>query len=107
VAQCLSLAGDWNRRRVLSAHLDHLAIVRGSYQSGTVYDLAWFVPFLCYAAAALAAPASPAESEVIEAPSAPLHVLVSAVPVFLIPLTGYGALYLQPLGPPTIRSVRC
>jgi PAS domain S-box-containing protein len=79
--------------------LTSLAIVRGSYQSGTVYDLAWFVPFLCYAAAALAAPASPAESEVIEAPSAPLHVLVSAVPVFLIPLTGYGALYLQPLGP--------
>ena len=75
-----------------------LAIVRGSYQSGTVYDLAWFVPFLCYAGAALAAPESPAESDVIEAPSAPLHVLVSAVPVFLIPLIGYGALYVQPLG---------
>ena len=79
--------------------LTSIAIVRGFYQSGTVYDLAWFVPFLCYARAALAAPDSPAESEAIEAPSAPLHVLVSAVPVFLIPLIGYGALYVQPLGP--------
>jgi PAS domain S-box-containing protein len=74
------------------------AIIRGLYQSGTIYDLAWFVPFLCYAGAALAAPESPAESEVIEAPSAPLHVVVSAVPVFLIPLIGYSALYVQPLG---------
>jgi PAS domain S-box-containing protein len=78
--------------------LTSLAIIRGSYQSGTAYDLAWFVPFLCYAAAALAAPNSPAESEVIEAPTAPLHVLVSAVPVFMIPLIGYSALYVQPLG---------
>ena len=31
----------------------------------------------------------------------PLHVLVSAVPVFLIPLIGYSALYLQPLGDAT------
>ncbi len=29
--------------------LTSLAIIRGSYQSGTVYDLAWIVPFLCYA----------------------------------------------------------
>ena len=77
--------------------LTSLAIIRGSYQSGTVYDLAWIVPFLCYAAAALAAPASPAESAVeVQAP--PKHALVSAVPVFLIPLVGYGTLYLQPLG---------
>ena len=76
-----------------------LAIVRGSYQSGTVYDMAWIVPFICYGAAAMAAPDSPTESDVIEAPTAPLHVLVSAVPVFLIPLIGYGALYVQPLGP--------
>ena len=49
--------------------LTSLAIVRGSYQSGTLYDLAWIVPFLCYAAAALAAPESPAESDAIEAPA--------------------------------------
>ena len=75
-----------------------LAIARGAYQIGTVYDMAWLVPVLCYTAAALAAPASPAESDAVEAPTAPLHALVSAVPVFLIPLIGYSTLYLQPLG---------
>jgi len=79
--------------------LTSLAIIRGSYQSGTIYDMAWIVPFLCFAAAALAAPESPGESEIVEAPSAPLHVMVSAIPVFMIPLIGYGALYVQPLGP--------
>jgi len=78
--------------------LTSLAIIRGSYQSGTVYDLAWIVPFLCYAGAALAAPDSPAESDMVEAPVPPKHALVSIVPVFLIPLVGYGTLYLQPLG---------
>jgi PAS domain S-box-containing protein len=77
--------------------LTSLAIIRGTYQSGTVYDLAWIVPFLCYAGAALAAPDSPAESETFEAPVPPKHALVSIVPVFLIPLIGYGTLYLQPL----------
>ena len=57
-----------------------LAIVRGSYQSGTFYDLAWIVPFICYAA-----PRSPRRTRrpsrtVVEAPDRPLHVLVSAVP---------------------------
>ena len=75
-----------------------LAIIRGAYQSGTVYDLAWIVPFLCYAGAALAAPESPAESEAVEVPAPPKHALIAAIPVFLIPLVGYGALYLQPLG---------
>ncbi len=78
--------------------LTSVAIVRGSYQSGSVYDLAWLVPFLCYAGAALAAPNSPAASDAVEAPAPPLHVMVSAIPVFLIPFVGYGTLYLQPLG---------
>jgi PAS domain S-box-containing protein len=78
-----------------------LAILNGKYQSGTLYDLAWILPFLCYASAALAAPDSPAESDLVEAPVRPLHVLVSAVPVFLIPVIGYSALYLQPLGDAT------
>jgi PAS domain S-box-containing protein len=84
-----------------------LAIVRGNYQSGTLYDLAWILPFLCYAAAALAAPMSPAESDLVEAPGRPLHVAVSVVPVFLIPLIGYGALYVQPLGdaPDSFRAL--
>src|SRR4029079_19145919 len=75
-----------------------LAIIRGNYQSGTVYDLAWIVPFLCYAVAALASPESPAQSDAVEMPVPPKHALVSAIPVFLIPLVGYGTLYVQPLG---------
>jgi PAS domain S-box-containing protein len=78
-----------------------LAIVRGHYQTGTLYDLAWIVPFLCYVCAALAAPASPAESDQVEVGDRPLHVVVAALPVFLIPLIGYGALNLQPLGDAT------
>jgi hypothetical protein len=57
-----------------------LAIIRGAYQSGTVYDLAWIVPFLCYAGAALAAPQSPAESEAVEV-RASQHALIAAIPV--------------------------
>jgi PAS domain S-box-containing protein len=75
-----------------------LAIVRGQYQSGTLYDLAWILPFLCYAAAALSAPDSPALSDRMEAPSRTLHIAISAVAVFLIPLLGYGALNVQPIG---------
>jgi PAS domain S-box-containing protein len=75
-----------------------LAILHGNYQSGTFYDLAWILPFLCYAAAALVAPDSPAESDRVEAPGRPMHIAVPAVAVFLIPVLGYSALYLQPLG---------
>ena len=76
------------------------AIVAGDYQVGSVYDLAWIAPFLCYAGAALTAPDSPADSAGLEAPFPPLHAAVSAIPVFLIPLAGYGALYVWPLGGP-------
>ena len=75
-----------------------LAIVRGHYQIGTIYDLAWILPFLCYAGAALAAPDSPAETASVDVPSPVLHAAVSFVPVFLIPLVGYATLYIQPLG---------
>jgi PAS domain S-box-containing protein len=74
-----------------------LAIVRGGYSSGTLYDLAWILPFLFYARAALATPDSPAESTTVE-PSPMPHAAIAAVPVFLIPLIGYGTLYVQPLG---------
>jgi PAS domain S-box-containing protein len=72
-----------------------LAIMRGTYSIGTLYDLAWIVPFLLYARAALAAPDSPPDSSEAELPSTMPH---AAVPVFLIPLIGYTSLYLQPLG---------
>jgi len=75
-----------------------VAIVRGLYQAGTIYDLAWILPFLCYAGAALAAPDSPAETPSVELPSPALHAAISAIPVCLIPLVGYATLYIQPLG---------
>jgi two-component system NtrC family sensor kinase len=74
------------------------AILGGRYQLGTLYDLAWILPFLCYAAAALSAPDSPAEAASTEVPERVLPAAVSAVPVFLIPLVGYASLYIQPLG---------
>jgi PAS domain S-box-containing protein len=73
-----------------------VAIARGDYVSGSLYDLAWAVPFACYACAAVVAPASRVTSGV-DVPSVPMPAVVSAVPVFLIPLIGYGALSLQPL----------
>jgi PAS domain S-box-containing protein len=75
-----------------------LAIVRGQYQSGTLYDLAWILPFLIYAAAALVAPDSPPDGDTVELPAQVPHVALAALPVFLIPLVGYTALFVQPLG---------
>ena len=74
-----------------------LAIARGAYQSGTIYDLAWIVPFLCYLNAVFVAPDSPAESEA-EAPVTPLPVWLSLVPVFIVPIIGYGTIFIYPLG---------
>jgi two-component system NtrC family sensor kinase len=74
-----------------------MAIARGAYQSGTMYDLAWIVPFLCYLNAVLTAPDSPAENEG-EAPVAPLHSAIALIPVFLVPIVGYGTIFLYPLG---------
>ena len=75
-----------------------LAIMRGTYQAGTLYDLAWIVPFLCYAAAALAAPDSPKEAPELAVPPSSIHTAVAAFPVFLVPLVGYSVLYLSPIG---------
>jgi len=75
-----------------------LAIVRGDYYTGSLYDLAWIAPFVCYALAATAAPESPTEPAAVEVPAPMTHTAFSAVPVFLIPLVGYATLYVQPLG---------
>ncbi len=73
-----------------------MAIARGAYQTGTVYDLAWIVPFLCYLAAVFVAPPSPVTREA-DMPVRPLHAAFSLVPVFLVPLIGYGTIFIQPL----------
>ena len=75
-----------------------LAIMNGRYQTGTLYDLAWIAPFLLYAAAALSAPDSPKGSALVETYSASGHTALAALPVFLIPVVGYTALFIQPLG---------
>ena len=83
------------------------AIVEGSYQSGTLLDLAWIVPFVCYAVAATAAPRSSPDADAL-LPSRPmLPAAWTAVPVLLVPVIGYGAMWLQPLGDPgdSIRAL--
>jgi PAS domain S-box-containing protein len=74
------------------------AIANDHYYSGSVYDLAWIVPFLAYIWAAVEAPASPVESgETLGRSEAPSTAL-SAIPVLGIPLLGYSLLWLAPLG---------
>jgi PAS domain S-box-containing protein len=75
-----------------------LAIMNGRYQSGTIHDLAWIIPFLCYSWAALEAPRSPVEERLSVSRGA-LPIVASAVPVMLIPVIGYGWLYVASLGP--------
>jgi PAS domain S-box-containing protein len=79
-----------------------LAITRGEYQSGSLHDLAWVAPWLCYAWAALEAPPSPRNEEI---PAVPPPVLLSAVPVLLIPAIGYGVLQVESTEP-TVDSFR-
>jgi PAS domain S-box-containing protein len=76
------------------------AISSARYQEGSFYDLAWIVPFGCYAWAALEAPPSSSHPESIPARGGWPAVVVSAAPVFLIPLIGFGILRLQPIGDP-------
>ena len=83
------------------------AISKGRYQEGGFYDLAWIVPFGCYLWAALEAPRSSGDAGAAQVRGGWRSVLVSATPVFLIPLIGYSALYLQPLGdaPDSFRAL--
>jgi PAS domain S-box-containing protein len=75
------------------------AIVQGQYRSGTLYDLAWIVPFLLYARAALASPESPTEEASEPEALTPGHyTATAAAAIFLIPLIGYGTPYFFPLG---------
>jgi PAS domain S-box-containing protein len=76
------------------------AIAGDRYHEGSIYDLAWIVPFLCFLWAALEAPASAGEAESVSARGGWPAAAFSAAPVFLIPLIGFGLLRLQPLGDP-------
>jgi PAS domain S-box-containing protein len=78
-----------------------LAISRGDYQIGSLHDLAWIVPWLCYAWAAAEAPSSERSEQAVEFPDTPTPIAYSAVPLLLIPLIGYGTLYLDAGGSQT------
>jgi two-component system NtrC family sensor kinase len=78
-----------------------LAIVGGSYHSGSLFDLAWIIPYLFYSWAALEAPRSPLESAArVPSTGVAASAALSAIPVLLIPMIGYGLLRVQPLGEP-------
>jgi PAS domain S-box-containing protein len=74
------------------------AIMRGDYQVGTVHDLAWILPWLCYAWAAAEAPSTPPAVEPMEDTHEFSSVGLLAVPALLIPLIGYGVLNIGPVG---------
>ena len=68
------------------------AIEQGTYHIGTFYDFAWITPFLCYSWAASLTPSSPDEDELLTDRQSPVFfAVVSAAPVLLIPVVGYGA----------------
>jgi PAS domain S-box-containing protein len=74
------------------------AISAQRYREGSVYDLAWIVPFGCYLWAVLEAPRSPPETSWVPLPGGWRSAIVSALPAFLIPLVGFGLLHVQPIG---------
>ena len=75
------------------------AITRGDYQVGTLYDLAWILPWLCYAWAAIEAPSSPPLQDTEEKHDAS-SVTLLVIPALLVPLIGYGVLNLESVGEP-------
>jgi PAS domain S-box-containing protein len=74
------------------------AISSGLYHEGSVYDLAWIVPFVFYLWAAATAPASSGDAEPVPARGGWQAAVFSAAPVFLIPIIGFGLLRVQPIG---------
>jgi len=72
------------------------AIEQGTYHIGTLYDFAWIIPFICYSWAAARAPSSPEVDELaIDRQSPVFFAMMSAAPVLLIPVIGYGAIQFQ------------
>ena len=76
------------------------AITSNRYQEGSLYDLAWIIPFFCYLWASLEAPPSRADADVGAIESGWQSGLLSTAPVILISLIGFGLLRLQPIGEP-------
>jgi len=82
------------------------AISTDRYHEGSVYDLAWIVPYVCFLWAAMEAPATVPDPEDLPARRGRWdNGFVSAIPVLAMPVIGFGLLRVQPLGDPgdTIR----
>jgi two-component system NtrC family sensor kinase len=76
------------------------SISAGRYYEGSIYDLAWIVPFMAYLWAARESPSATGDAE-----SKPPRIgwrtaAISAAPVLLIPTIGFGLLKAQPMGDP-------
>ena len=76
------------------------AIASDRYREGTFFDLAWIVPFMCYAWAAHRAPSSVSAPEPAPPSGGWRAVVIATAPVLLIPLIGFGLLRVQPIGDP-------
>jgi PAS domain S-box-containing protein len=76
------------------------AIATDRYREGTFFDLAWIVPFMCYAWAAAKAPSSASTAEDAPPSGGWRGVVIATAPVLLIPLIGFGLLRVQPIGDP-------
>jgi len=76
------------------------AISAGSYTEGSFYDLAWIVPYMGFLWAAIAAPPSTSDAESIPPRRGWPAVVISTVPVLLIPTIGFGLLGAAPIGDP-------
>jgi len=76
------------------------AISGDRYHEGSVYDLAWIVPYVFYLWAVLESPKTTADDEDVPPRRAWNGGLVSAVPVLAMPAIGFGLLRVQPLGDP-------
>jgi PAS domain S-box-containing protein len=76
------------------------AIDGGRYYEGSVYDLAWIVPYMGYLWAALESPASTIDVEARPPGGGWRTALISAAPVLVIPTIGFGLLRVQPMGDP-------
>jgi len=76
------------------------AISGDRYHEGSVYDLAWIVPYVFFLWAVLESPKTAADDEQVPLRRAWDGGLVSAVPVLAMPVIGFGLLRVQPLGDP-------
>jgi PAS domain S-box-containing protein len=73
--------------------------VRGEYQTGSPGDIGWMLPFWFAASAAAMAPASLFEPRrAISGPQPREHAALLFAAVTAVPIIGYGARYLMPLG---------